>query len=256
MLVSPKQFLTPQASHEHSLKTLNMFYEFDDFMESIGSVADLGCGADALDSIWWATRTTRDDVPEPLNIKVLSVDLFPTIDRSIFSQGDISYYGTNIEQWRETKRPFDLLWCHNTFQYMTNPMQCLSNWWHLANTHSMLVLIVPQATTIEAGQQAFDQYSGCYYNHTLVSLMHMLAVNGWDCGSGFFYKQANDPWLHAAVYKSSREPMDPKKTSWYDLMEAGLLPESANKSILRHGYLRQRDLTLKWLDGTLVWYGQ
>ena len=67
-------FSSALASHAHSLQTLNVLYEFDDFMESVGSVLDLGCG-DGLDMQWWATATTRDeDSPQPLNIRCMGVD--------------------------------------------------------------------------------------------------------------------------------------------------------------------------------------
>jgi ubiquinone/menaquinone biosynthesis C-methylase UbiE len=68
------KFIHPGDSHAHSLQVLNQLYEYDDFMASIKSVLDLGCGkGDDLE--WWATRTTRDDVPEPLNIRCTGIDL-------------------------------------------------------------------------------------------------------------------------------------------------------------------------------------
>jgi len=84
----------------------------------------------------------------------------------------------------------------------------------------------------------------------------MLAVNGWDCRDGFFKKDANDPWLHAIVYKSEVAPMDPLTTNWYKLMEKQLLPETADASILKYGILRQRDLVLPWLDKSNTWMAQ
>ena len=84
----------------------------------------------------------------------------------------------------------------------------------------------------------------------------MLALTGWDCRSGFFKKTPTDPWLHAVVYKSDQEPRDPKTTRWYDLVDAGLLPDTADKSIQKKGFLDQRDLVLPWLDKNLIWLGQ
>jgi hypothetical protein len=84
----------------------------------------------------------------------------------------------------------------------------------------------------------------------------MLAVNGWDCNAGFFLKRPQDNWIHAIVYKSDHAPMDPKTTSWYDLVDKNLLPETAVTSIKRHGYLRQQDLVLVWIDKNLSWMGQ
>lgn len=249
------KFSNPRASHEHSLKTLNDLYEHDDFMESVGRVIDLGCGPEALDLQWWATRTTRDDEPLPLNIQCTGVDL---TDRLCSEARDlkITYQRTDLETIKDTKHKFDVLWCHDTFQYLLNPIQCLSNWWNLAAEGSMLVIIVPQTTNLEFNQQAFDLPSGCYYNHTMVSLIQMLAVAGWDCSSGFFSKRPNDPWLHAIVYRSHLGPQDPKSTSWYNLAERNMLPKTAVDSINKHGYLRQRDLVLPWIDKSLIWLGQ
>ena len=84
----------------------------------------------------------------------------------------------------------------------------------------------------------------------------MLAIAGWDCAGGFFQETPNDPCIHAVVYKGAQEPQDPRKTSWYDLAENNLLPESAAKSVNAHGYLRQQDLTVPWLDHSLTWMGK
>ena len=248
-------FRNSQESHAHSRETLDVFYEHDDFMESVGRVADLGSGPDALDAIWWATATTRDINPIPLNIQVVAVDQFDTF-LPAKKVKNLSYQKENLETWKETTRGFDILWCHNTFQYMTNPLQCLANWWNVAADNGMLVLILPQTTNVEFNVEAFDLPSGCYYNHTLTSLIYMLATTGWDCGSGFFLKKPGDHWLHAIVYKSSQPPRDPRQTSWYDLVDTGLLPDSATKSIMKYGYPRQRDLVLPWLDKSFQWMGK
>jgi len=66
-------FKTPEDSYTHSLRTLSALYEYDDFMMSIKTLADMGCG-NGLDLEWWATRTMRDDSQEPLNIKCTGYD--------------------------------------------------------------------------------------------------------------------------------------------------------------------------------------
>jgi SAM-dependent methyltransferase len=247
-------FKNSQDSHAHSLRVLTDLFEHDDFMESVGHVMDLGCGPEALDLQWWASRTTRDDDPIPLNIKCTGVDRFDNISREATEAG-ITYYRRDLETLEQTKHKQDILWCHDVFQYMINPLQCLSNWRRLCATDGMLVLMVPQTTNIEFSRQAFDQPSGCYYNHTMVSLIHMLSVTGWDCRSGFFLKNPNDPWLHVIVYNSDQEPSDPRTTTWYNLAEKGLLPASAEESINKYGYLRQHDLVLPWIDKSLSWMG-
>jgi len=82
----------------------------------------------------------------------------------------------------------------------------------------------------------------------------VLSVSGFDCAGGFFHKNPDDPWLHAVVYRSELGPQDPKTSTWYDLMERNLLPYSAQEGIRRHGYLRQRDLVLPWLDRSMTSY--
>jgi hypothetical protein len=248
-------FRNAEESHAHSLQTLNMLYEYDDFMASIGTMVDLGCGT-GLDLEWWATRTTRDDVPLPLNIDCIGVDLIPKL--SIAKKySNITYQLADFETQIHPKKKklFDILWCHDSFQYALNPIGTLSQWWHIASNSAMLAIVVPQTTNFQARQQMFTQQTGVYYHHTLVSLIHMLSIAGWDCRGGFFKKNLNDPWLHAVVYKSLYEPMNPQTTTWYELVDKKLLPESADLCINRHGELRQQELIVPWLDKSLMHLG-
>ena len=155
---------------------------------------------------------------------------------------------------KDTK--FDLLWSHDSFQYAIDPLKTLRHWRDIANNDAMLIMILPQTFDLEYRQLSVTQSNGCYYHHSLVSLIHMLALSGWDCSSGFFLKRHADPWLHAAVYKSQHEPMDPRTATWYDLADRGLLPKSAADCVQKRGYLDQKDLLLPWLDQSLTWYGQ
>jgi SAM-dependent methyltransferase len=250
------KLLDPQQSHQHSLTVLNTLYEYDDFMESINTLVDLGCG-DGLDLEWWATRTTRDETPEPLNIKCTGIDVRENLPLA-HKYTNIVYQRTDYENitYSSKTAKFDVLWCHNAFQYCINPVATLNHWWHIANDGAMLILMLPQTTNIAQRQQIFTQGSGCYHHYTLVNLIHMLSVNGWDCGSGFFLKRPDDPWLHAIVYKSTCEPFDPKSTSWHQISEAKLLPECAEKSIYAHDFLRQQDLVLPWIDKSIAWLGK
>lgn len=250
MSIQYKPFPSAQESHQHSLKTLEAFYEFDDFMESIDSLVDMGCG-NGLDLEWWATRTTRGENPQPLNIKCVGIDLASSLPLAHKYQ-NMTYQCVDFEQPIPMgRRKYDVIWSHDSFQYVVNPFQTLSNWRNIINDSGMMVLILPQTTNLEFNKQAFDQRDGVYWHWTITNLIHVLAVTGWDCRSGFFLKNPTDPWIHAVVYKSQHEPMNPRTTRWYDLAEKNLLPDSAVSSINRHGYLRQRDLILPWIDKSL-----
>lgn len=249
------RLLTPQESHEQSLFTLNALYEYDDFMDSINTLVDLGCG-DGQDLEWWATRTTRDDRPRPLNIKCTGIDMINT-PAVAHKHRNITYQRTNFEgNITAPINGFNVLWCNNAFQYATNPLQTLSNWWEIASNDAMLAMLIPQTTNFQQALPEFNQPTGCYYHYTLVNLIHMLAVSGWDCRSGFFLVRPNDPWIRVIVYKSKHAPMPPGTTSFHDLIELELLPESAVKCIRAHGEIRQQELVLPWIDQNLTWYGK
>jgi len=245
------KFVYPGDSHRHSLQVLNALYEYDDFMESIVTVADLGCGS-GEDLEWWATRTTREDNPQPLNIQCQGIDLLEQLPMAK-KHDNITYQRTDFEgKIHAPQKGFDILWCHDAFQYCVNPLQTLSNWWHIASDGGMLTISVPQTVLTHRGRLAYYLDAGCLYHHTMVSLMHLLAMSGWDCRAGFFRQMPSDPWIHAIVYKSEHEPQDPKTTSWHDLSKLRLLPESADRSIYAHGHLRQHDLVVPWIDKSLA----
>ena len=248
-------FANAEQSHQHSLETLHMLQEYDEYMESIGTLVDLGCGA-GQDTEWWATRVTREDNPRPLDIDCVGIDM---IDRLFdpMKNKNVAYRCTDFEKIDTDiyKKSFDVLWCHDAFQYAIDPIGTLSRWWNIASPGAMLVLIVPESQRIHHKKLMFTQYAGCYYHYSVVSLIHMLAVTGWDCRAGFFKKSPIDPWIHAVVYKSDHKPMDPRTTNWYQLSEMGLLPESADASIHAHGELQQQDLVVPWLDHNLTWLG-
>jgi SAM-dependent methyltransferase len=244
-------FAHPGESHQHSLETLNQLYEYDDFMLSLRTVVDLGCGS-GDDLTWWATRTTRDDSPQPLNLKCYGIDLGKS-SLGVNEHENISYQQGNFED--KITAPdggFDVLWCHDAFQYAVNPIQTLSNWWYIASPGGMLSLTVPVTQQIHRRQLSYVLPNGYYYHHTMVSLMYMLATAGWDCGAGFFKQLLTEPWIHAVVYKSAHTPQNPRDINWNTLVELNLLPQSAVKSIYAHSALRQQDLVVPWIDGSLL----
>ncbi len=244
-------FGSPHEKHEHSFKNvLSYMYEYDDFMDSVGRVIDLGCDVEATDMLWWANATTRDETQTPLGIKCVGVNTFEKLN---VKHNNISYQNHDIESLNRVKRTFDIVWCYDQLQYLLNPYQALSNWWHIAEKDAMLVIAVPQTVNTEYHIQEYNLSLGHKYHYTMPQLIYMLAVSGWDCRSGFFKKTPGDSWLYAIVYKSNVEPMDPKETNIYKLAEqTELLPQCAVDGIHKYGKLRQRDLILPWLDKSLM----
>lgn len=248
-------FSDANASHDHSLQTLNLLYEYDDFMASIGTICDMGCG-EGLDLTWWATRTTREDDPQPLNIICQGIDREHSL-RITDLMPNIKFLQDDFESLAHAPRHrFDVIWCHDSFQYVLDPLGTLRHWHSMMNPNAMLILILPQTTNVMGDILAYDQPDYVYYNWTMVSLIHALAVSGFDCNGGYFLKEATDPWLHAVVYRSQHPEFDPRTTRWYHLADAGLLPESAAQSLRKYGQVRQRDLVLPWLDKSHRWLGQ
>jgi len=244
-------FATTKSTERHSLQILNQLYQYDDFMASVASVVDLGCGT-GEDLEWWATATTRDDMPEPLNIQCVGVDLIEQLPLAR-KHANMTYQRRDFEtELSAPKKGFDVLWCHDAFHLALNPIKTLSNWWHLGNDGAMLVISVPQTVLVHQRKLAYYLPAQSWYHHTMVSLMRMLAVSGWDCREGFFQQLPQDPWISAAVYKSNQPPRDPKNFSWYELAESHLLPQTACASIHAHGFLRQQDLIIPWLDKSLA----
>jgi SAM-dependent methyltransferase len=244
-------FTHPGDSHQHSLETLNRLYEYDDFMASIRTVLDLGCGT-GDDLAWWATRTTRDTPAEPLNIRCYGVDLASELLLTK-QHNNVFYQSIDFEtQIMPLQQGYDVLWCHDSFQYAHEPIKTLGQWWKLAAPGAMLYLAVPATQRIHRNQLDYHLSSGCYYHHTMVSLIYMLATAGWDCRSGFFRQAPMDPWIHAVAYKGEQTPQNSKTTNWHTLSELKLLPESAERSILAHNHLRQQDLVVPWLDHSFM----
>jgi len=218
-------------------------------------MCDMGCGA-GLDLEWWATRTTRDDDPQPLNITCQGIDRERSL-RVTNTYANVKFLQDDFESLAHPPRNrFDVIWCHDSFQYVLDPLRTLRYWRSLMNPNAMLVLILPQTTNVQGEVLAYDQPDYVYHNWTIVSLIHALAVSGFDCHGGYFLKNATDPWLHAVVYRSEQPEFDPRTTRWYHLAEAGLLPESAVQGLRRYGVVRQRDLVLPWLDKNHHWLGQ
>ena len=225
---------------------LGCLREYDSFLDSLKYIADLGCGT-GEDITWWATLMTRDNPPEPYNYTCWAVDNDATklaqisdLPRLHKLQGDFTV--------RCLPGEADLIFAHDVLQYSHNPLETLKLWNEQMNVNGMLVLSVPMHTGVEYNRFYSRSYSGCYYNFTPASLIYMLAVNGFDTRDAYMLKQFNDPWINMAVYKSDIAPKDPANTSWFDLMDTGLLHPSVINSLNKFGHVRQEELLYPWLD--------
>jgi hypothetical protein len=239
------QFKNPHDSHQHSLMVLNELYEHDTFMESISTVADMGAG-NCLDALWWANAQTRDDSPEPLNLHCYAVDRKPlAVDFDMPS--NMTYIKHDFEK-RCLPKEVDVIWCHDAFQYALNPLNTIRLFNQQLNVNGMLYIGMPLTTfninnRINSLSRNFE-----YYNHNFLSMLYMLAVNGFDCKDAFFRQAKDDDWLHAVVFKTDNEPMDPASTGWYDLLDRDLLHPSIVQSLRQFGLVREQDALYSWLD--------
>lgn len=221
-------------------------YEYDSFLDSITTIADMGCGA-SQDINWWATLTTRDDPPVPHNYKCYAVDRDAS---KLADQPDLPNVIKLNKDFTKICLPVkvDVLCAYDCLQYSTNPLDTLKIWNQQMNVDGMLVLNVKQQCGVSYNTYYSRTYSECFFNYTPTNLIYMLAVNGFDCRDAYLLKKFNDPWIRIAVYKSNIPPMDPATTSWTDLIDKGLLHPSVVASIVTNGHLRQEDIVYPWLD--------
>lgn len=241
-------FKNPEQSHDHSLKTLDLIYKYDDYLDSLTVIADMGCGA-GHDVRWWATLETRDDPPEPHNYLVYAVD-----KRIDLLEPDVAKLSNVIPVEGDFAEPLiprkiDLLWAHDSFQYARDPLRCLAAWKQSMALNGMLVITLPQMTYWDHtyNKLMINQYNYQFHNYNLVNLIYMLAINGFDCRDAYFYRETNTPWLSAAVYATEHEPM-PASTGWHELAEKRLINDSFISSINKYGYVRLEDVVVCWLD--------
>lgn len=234
----------------HSLDILNLIQQYDIFLESIRHVVDMGCGT-GEDIEWWATLMNNDDPPQPYNFNCFAVDKDPVKLAQVPTRNNIHKFNNKFDEEYLFPIPIDFIWAHDSLQYSTNPLHTLRMWNSYMNTNGMLVVTVPQHTGVEYDRYYSRGYNGCYFHYTPVSLIYMLAVNGFDCRDAYLLKKFQDPWIQMAVYKTDIAPMDPNTTTWYELVEKNLLHPSMVDSINANGHLKQEEICMPWLDKEL-----
>ena len=95
-------FSSMKDSHLHSLQTLELLEGYNDFMESITTMADFGSGQEGLDIEWWATRMSNDEVPAPLNIECTAVDIMESC-RMTSRYKNVKYTNQDLEKEKIVK---------------------------------------------------------------------------------------------------------------------------------------------------------
>jgi len=233
------------ASHAESV--LGELRNYDSFLDSLHTICDMGCGV-GNEIHWWATLETRDDPPKPYNYNCFAVDTDPTKLSQIPNLPNIKKINRDFNESAIIPVSVDLMFAHDSLPYSYNPLATLRNWNELMTENGMLVLSIPQTNGVEYNRYYSRTYNYCYFNYTPTSLIYMLAVNGFDCRDAYLIKKFQDPWIDIAVYKSNIKPMDPSTTSWYDLVDIGLLHPTIVNSINKNGHLRQEEIILPWLD--------
>jgi hypothetical protein len=207
----------------------------------------MGCGTGS-DIAWWAMLESKDDPPVPYNYNCFAVDKDAYKLSQVPDLANINKINRDFTEQRIVPVSIDLMWSHDSLQYSTNPLETLRFWNNQMTVNGMLVIHVPQSNGVENNRYYSRTYPNCFYNYTPTSLIYMLAVNGFDCRDAYLLKQFNDPWVQVAVYKSDIEPMDPKTTTWFDLADKNLLHPSVVQSITKHGFLKQEEIIMPWLD--------
>ena len=222
-------------------------YEYDTFLDSLRTITDMGCGT-GEDITWWAMLETRDDPPVPHNYRCIAVDNDPYKLSKVPDLENISKIQADFNESIVLPVKTDLMFAHDVLQYSTNPLQTLRWWNSQMNVNGMLVLAVPQHSGVQDNRYYSKTHNHCFFHYTPSNLIYMLAVNGFDCRDAYLKKELNDPWINMAVYKTDIEPMDPRTTTWSDLIDKKLLHPSVEASILKHGYLQQEEILYPWLD--------
>ncbi len=234
-------------ANRHATHILETIQQYDTFLESIRTVADMGCGT-GEDAYWWATLENYNDPPEPYNFNVFAIDKDPGKISQVPVLKNINKICDSYDKENLFPVSVDLMWAHDSLQYSTNPLKTLRMWNSYMTVNGMLLISIPQSNGVEYNRYYSRTHSGCYFNYTPTSLIYMLAVNGFDCRDAYLLKKFNDPWIQMAVYKTDVSVMDPDTTNWYDLADKNLLHPSMVSSINTHGFLPQEEILMPWLD--------
>ena len=241
----------PASSNLHSRNYLEQIFQFEEMMESIDSVLDVGC-AKGHDSSYWAEAGTVDEDGNllPLNIQVTAIDKENTFDDE-YKHENIKFVQTDWIDF-QSKEQYDVIWAHNVLHQAHDPLKFLHKMNSCCNLGGMMCLSFPTTINMFYGEPDIRIYDKATHHITIVNLIHMLALSGFDCNDAYFLKQPNSNIINALVYKETDKVYNYNDISIYELND--LLPLSMQDQLSRFGYLTNKRLFLTWLTGTNIDY--
>ena len=222
--------MSPEQSHQHSLITLTHLQNLEDYMSNIENICDMGAGV-GLDACWFATLA--DSNGRQYNYNVIAVDNSPGV---IQTRGRMIWNFDDVHTVKLAQQ--DLIWCHDTLQYLRSPIDALFHWHSLLREDGLLLVEVPITNS--------KYYGGIYHNYSMGTLITQLASAGFDCRGGHFQYDKERGWIRAAVYKTIDEPRLYK--SWYELVETNRLPYCLDAILYSNDRFSENDLVLEWID--------
>jgi SAM-dependent methyltransferase len=245
--------LTNQAnSNLHSSNYLELVFQFGDTIESIDSVIDVGC-ADGHDSLYWAEAGVLDDDDEtliPLNINVTAIDKENTFSDENKHE-NIKFIQTDWMEFKP-KDGHDVVWAHNVLHLAQDPLQFLHQLNRYCNPGGMLCLSFPTTVNTFYGEPDYRIYSQAQHHITMINLIHMLVLSGFNCNDGYFLKQPNSNVINALVYKETDTLYNYNEIGLYELND--MFPAAVQDQLTKFGYITNKNLLLTWLTGTHVDY--
>jgi SAM-dependent methyltransferase len=233
------------ASRSHSLNMLWGLSTFGEFMESISTVLDVGCGT-GHDALWWATATDgAEESPQPLNIQVTGLDIQDNINKEYAIPGNLKF---QFEDWNTVtfKKQFDVVWTHNTLHTTQDPLKFLHKMNEFCADGGMLALSFPTTSNMFYGDPDYRIYQEAPHSITMIHLIYMLVLSGFNCNDGFFTKQPGTNIISAIVYKDTDEVYNHGDCPLAEYND--LLPDSCQEQLQKYNYLTNKGLLLRWLD--------
>ena len=218
---------------------------FGEFMESIDTVIDVGCG-NGHDALWWANATDgNEEDPLNLGINVIGLDIKDRIDPTLKIPSNLTF---KFENWNivKFKKQFDVVWTHNTIQETQDPLKFLHKMNEFCADGGMLALSFPTTSNMFYGDPDYRIYQQAPHSITMIHLIYMLVLSGFNCNEGFFTKQPGTNIISAIVYKDTDEVYAHGERPLADFID--LLPDSCKEQLKKYNYLTNKNLLLRWLD--------